>query len=71
MEHESVYKKNFNSTMLYLFLIRSCKNGQCLESSSLICDNEINCFDKSDEECTIYKINGEQQSKRLFEKIYC
>ena len=28
----------------------SCKNGKCIAKEN-ICDNEINCFDASDEIC--------------------
>lgn len=28
----------------------SCKNGECIAKEK-ICDNEINCFDASDEIC--------------------
>ena len=47
----------------------TCKNNQCIEEKK-VCDNEVNCFDKSDEICWSKKAISEKYFHGKFNSFF-
>lgn len=61
MNKRSFYNEQI---IINLFLRKKCDNWRCLEYKN-ICDNEYNCFDKSDEDCMKYWSKNSQMTESI------